>query len=678
MNTFLAKVLLTLNVNSVFRHPNISLKANETLNNLAETNQTIISIPFYEQRNILTKLSDLPEQPCNQQTFFRHLCTNNHWNKQLYRPNFLLKPFFQTPEKRCFVTTRSRIDLAVQNQLLHRRKSEIPNSVLQFYHPLLKRTEYKIAGWENHPPRIISSLHNADAVTFMFHVISSFFERHEILRFQLFSAPLPHPKFIQNQYCHVKLNLLPRINHVQYATKATHLIDQANIHECDLDQMISINRRPQNIYLIGFSGENFLPIVPLNAKNDRVYFQRYTSEISNALTNESSPWLILKVQLGIKLRAEPNNVFILPWKHSHILDHKYLFTPKALRPHYLTSVFSFPDGILFNHNQESSPHTVNFPMKVRQQSTNNINWTSYLHSRCDAAALNNIIYPYGSLEILLLKTTPPIKTSEMCQVLPDVINPRKSYAELQLKIAQSDTKSKLIFYTWTNPAIYKHNLLLTNQNYQQKLNKPYTEYDKFSKETFKTLQKLQRFRMAKHFDQFRLNLLKHTLHNSEDSLVTNAISQSINATLKTKVAHVQLTKTLANKLWRIHLIRQKLLHKAYVTTHVLKFVKNIIHNTHFQINEIYEHHLRGNKVQSRSRFKIVNDSALQIQNTDAIPHKLPLLHPLLRQIISLFNHAIQTSVKLISDFRNYFSTSQYSSNNHLLAQISLRQLNAKT
>ena len=215
MNNFLINGLLTLNLNSVFQHPNISFKTTETLSNLATENQTIISTSPHEQTTIVTKLSHLQEQPCNQQTFFRHLRTGNHWNKQLHRPNFLLKPFFQTPEQRCFVTTRFRIDVTVQNYLYHRRQSDIPNSVLQFYHPMLKRTEYKIAGWENYPPRIISNLHNADAITFMYHVISSFFERHKSLKFQLFSAPLLHPKFIQNQYCHVKLNMLPRIDHVQ-------------------------------------------------------------------------------------------------------------------------------------------------------------------------------------------------------------------------------------------------------------------------------------------------------------------------------------------------------------------------------------------------------------------------------------------------------------------------------
>jgi len=235
MNPFLVNALLTLNLNSVFQHPNISLKTTETLSILAASNQTIVSIPPHEQITIITKLSDFPEQPCNQQAFFEHLRTHDRWNKQLHMPKFLLKPFFQTPERRCFVTTRFSIDLTVQNYLYHRRQSDIPNSVLQFYHPISKRNEFKIAGWENHPPRVISNLHNADAITFMHHVISSFFERHESLKFQLFSAPLPHPKFIQNQHCYIKLNRLPRIDHVQYNSSVSHLIDQANIRECDPD-----------------------------------------------------------------------------------------------------------------------------------------------------------------------------------------------------------------------------------------------------------------------------------------------------------------------------------------------------------------------------------------------------------------------------------------------------------
>jgi len=436
--------------------------------------------------------------------------------------------------------------------------------------------------------------------------------------------------------------------------------------------MVSINRLPQNQFLIGFSGENFIPIVPLNAKNDRVYFQRYSSEISDELTNQSSPWLILKLQLGLKLRAEPSDIFILPWTNSHILDHKYLFTPKALRPQYSTVVFSYPDGIQFHHRHIGSPHTITFPMTVQQQSPNNINWTSYLHNRCDADTLNNIIFPYGSLEILLLKTSPPKNNSEICQVLPDVTNPRKSYAALQSKIADLTTKSSPTFWTWRIPAIHTNTIFPIDTYYQKNLNKLYTTYDKFSKETFKTLQKLQRFRMATHFDQFRIELLKHTLHNLEDTLIKSRILKSINTTLEQKFTHIQDTKTFANKLWQIHLIRQTILHNTYEQMHFQKFTTSLRNNKNIKANEIYEHQLISNKVHSRSRFKIVTPPA---PDPNSILNMIPRLHPFLRKIINLFSHAIHTSVKLISNVRTYFSTSQYSINNPLLSQISLRQLN---
>jgi len=674
MNNFILNALLTINLNSVFQNPNISVETAENLRNFEIKNQSIIPTPPYKRTIIVTKLSDLQEQPCNQQTFFRHLSTGSHWHKRLHKPNFLLRPFFQTPEQRCFVTSRFYVDLAVQNNLFHQIQSNIPNSVLQFYHPILRQTEYKIAGWENHPPRIISNIHNADAITFMFHVISSFFERHESLKFQIFSAPLPHQKFIQNQYCYVKLSMLPRIDNVQYDTRTTRSIDQNNIHNCDIDQMVSINRLPQNIMLIGFSGENLMPVVPQNAKNDRVYFQRYSSETPQSLTNASSPWVILKVQLGQKLRAEPNDVFILPWKHSHLLDHKHLFTPQVLRPQYLTTVFAYPKGIQVHHNHTGSPHTISFPMTTQQQSPNNINWTNYLYNHCDDAALNNIIFPYGSLEILLLKTSPPTNNSEICQVLPDVINPRKSYAELEAKITDLTTRSIPLFWTWKYPTLQNHNNFLTNHHYQQNLDKLYTKYDKFSKKNLKILQKLQKFRMVRHFDQFRLELLKHTLHNSDAELVKSNISISINKTLQQKTAHTQVIKILATKLWQIHLSRQAILHKIYVQLHLQKFTASAEQDKRFKPNEIYEHQLKGNKVYSRSRLKITNRS---FTDCNSIRFNTPTLHPFLRKIISLFNHAIHTSVKLIFNARKYFSTPQYTINDPLLTQISLKKINVQ-
>jgi len=674
MNNFILNALLTINLNSVFQNPNISVETAEKLRNFEIKSQSIIPTPPHKRTTIVTKLSDLHEQPCNQQTFFRHLSTDSHWHKRLHKPKFLLRPFFQTPDERCFVTSRFYVDLAVQNNLFHRTQSSIPNSVLQFYHPILRKTEYRIAGWENHQPRIISNIRNADAITFMFHVLSSFFERHESIKFQIFSAPLPPQKFIQNQYCHVKLNMLPRIKKVQYDTKVTRSIHQNSIRNCDIDQMVSINRLPQNIMLIGFLGENLKPIVPQNAKNDRVYFQRYSSESSESLTNASSPWLILKLQLGQKLRAEPNDVFILPWKHSHLLDHKYLFTPLVLRPQYLTTVFAYPKGIQFHHHHMGAPHTVSFPMTTQQDRPHNVNWTNYLYSRCDDAALNNIIFPYGSLEILLLKTLPPTDNSEICQVLPDVANPRTSYAELEAKITDLTTKSVPLFWTWNYPAIQHHNDSLTNHHYHQSLNKLHTKYDKFSKKNLKTFQKLQKFRMARHFDQFRLELLKHTLHTSDVELVQSNISYSINKTLQQKNAHTQVIKTFATKLWQIHLSRQAILHKIYVQLHLHKFTASAKQSKRFNPNEIYEHQLKGNTVYSRSRLKITDRP---FTDCNSIPVNTPSVHPFLKKLINLFNHVIHTSVKLIFNARKYFSTSQYAINDPLLTQILLNKINVQ-
>jgi len=90
--------------------------------------------------------------------FFRRLRSDSHGNKRLNTPNFLLRHFFRTPEQRCFATNRFYVHLDVQNNLIHQSQRSIPNSDLQFYYPILTKTEYKIAGWDNHPPWRISNL----------------------------------------------------------------------------------------------------------------------------------------------------------------------------------------------------------------------------------------------------------------------------------------------------------------------------------------------------------------------------------------------------------------------------------------------------------------------------------------------------------------------------------------
>jgi len=90
--------------------------------------------------------------------------------------------------------------------------------------------------------------------------------------------------------------MLPRIDNVQYYTRVTYPIDQHNFHECDLDQN-GFHKQIAAKRLIEFSGKKIMPIVSLNAKNDIVYLQRYSSETSQPLTNASPLWLILKMQL---------------------------------------------------------------------------------------------------------------------------------------------------------------------------------------------------------------------------------------------------------------------------------------------------------------------------------------------------------------------------------------------
>ena len=71
MNNFILNALLTINLNSVFQNPNISVETTEKLRNFEIKKQSIIPTPPHKRTTIVTKLSDLHEQPCNQQTFFK-------------------------------------------------------------------------------------------------------------------------------------------------------------------------------------------------------------------------------------------------------------------------------------------------------------------------------------------------------------------------------------------------------------------------------------------------------------------------------------------------------------------------------------------------------------------------------------------------------------------------------
>ena len=93
MTNLILSALLTVNLNSVFRNPNISFETTEELRNFETKNQSIIPTPPHQRTIIVTKLSELQEQPCNQKTFFRRLRSDSHWNKRVHQPKFLLRPF---------------------------------------------------------------------------------------------------------------------------------------------------------------------------------------------------------------------------------------------------------------------------------------------------------------------------------------------------------------------------------------------------------------------------------------------------------------------------------------------------------------------------------------------------------------------------------------------------------
>jgi len=156
MDVFLMNMLFHLAVTSAYKQQGTSSQLNTALSIFAQANRTIVSVPFRDRKTIQTTVSALPAHPCNQQTFFNHLRARNHWNKRQHEPTFLLKPFYQSPEQRCFVTDRRKVDLSSKHTFIHPQKKTIPNSIIQFLYPILTKTEFEIAGWNQHPSRIFS------------------------------------------------------------------------------------------------------------------------------------------------------------------------------------------------------------------------------------------------------------------------------------------------------------------------------------------------------------------------------------------------------------------------------------------------------------------------------------------------------------------------------------------
>jgi len=207
------------------------------------------------------------------------------------------------------------------------------------------------------------------------------------------------------------------------------------------------------------------------------------------------------------------------------------------------------------------------------------------------------------------------------------------------------------------------------------LNHLFVAYDNFSFATNTYLQRLQRFHMAIYNDQFRLNLMQHNLYNTVHDTEKQKIKESMLVTQNKRFSHLQLTKKYAEKLWQIHFTRQGILHKAYNMLHVQKFLKNLKSNTQFATDEIYEHHLIGNKVFFWNRFKVSDTTDLEHQNTLPVLPSLTFSHGLLTQIFRLFNHTIRKSIILLTELRNLFTAPQYSRAKPFLAQISLKELN---
>jgi len=108
-----------------------SVNLQTAFSTLTTINQVLTQVPENERRMSVSTLPDLQNQPCNQKSFYENLINGTFLNKRLHHPTFLLKPFYQSPEKRCFETIKIAQNLGNRRKLQHRHN--LPHSVSTYF-----------------------------------------------------------------------------------------------------------------------------------------------------------------------------------------------------------------------------------------------------------------------------------------------------------------------------------------------------------------------------------------------------------------------------------------------------------------------------------------------------------------------------------------------------------------
>ena len=105
------------------------------------------------------------------------------------------------------------------------------------------------------------------------HFLNSFFERHSNITFQLYKKPADTQLLQARKPCYIPIQDLPRLKSIRYLN-ATSNLNANDIEECNLKLWTTVTALAPNLYEIKFPSGKLVPVAPINAWNDRVYYKR--------------------------------------------------------------------------------------------------------------------------------------------------------------------------------------------------------------------------------------------------------------------------------------------------------------------------------------------------------------------------------------------------------------------
>jgi len=641
---------------------------------LIKQRHLIISVPQEDQKMHVHHLPTIYNQPCNQRTFYENLKHETFTDKKRHNPTFLIKPSYQSPEDRCFSFFQRNRDL--QGPSVLSQQNENPLAIMHFSLDYANPNQIKNIPNEDHSQNThLIFPRDADTILFIFYITSSFYERYTSIQYFLSTINEVPDSRLRAEPCSVMLSHIPKVASVQYRT-VTSTLNANTIPLCDPKFTTSIHKTTFNTFHVQFPGGKLIPIAPQNANSDRLYYKR---ESTLGPTNPL-PWFNLKIITGPPRLKPQNLVRILPFADTHLLDHKFLFAPPALRPRHTTITYKNNFDFFYNSNFTSPPISNSYPAQLTYNNQTN-HQTSYLqHSRCSFTDLRKNLYPFGPHEIELLNVLAPLNPREFCQHLPNPDLPTNSYQQLEEKISNL-TRTNHTWFSWSaeldNSTNSTENTSFSNSlSIQEILNL----YKNFTPANNEYRIKLHHAQINNQFATFDLHFytqeMLHKINQRSDIQKTQANKQIASNEIFTTQ---QLIKLYAKKLWKIHFIRQNLLQKALLIWKTRRFLKTISNFGGFKKDVIYEHKLVNDKIYSWNRLLILGDRDYEHRFTipEIETHQDEYWNP--TKLAALFGGAIAAGTALAYGAYNIlFAGSKIRSDQSFYAQLSLHAINNQT